>query len=145
MQVTEFLLYFKVYKEINNMQLYETIYIVKQDIGTDELKAVEEKYENLLKLNKANIEYRENWGFRTLAYKINNNKKGYYYLIVFNSEAQAVAEMERNFKIDENIIRYLTTKIKSVPTDPTPIMKAKIEKENADSLITQQTLAENES
>ena len=145
MQVTEFLLYFKVYKEINNMQLYETIYIVKQDIGSDELKSVEEKYENLLKLNKANIEYRENWGFRTLAYKINNNKKGYYYLIVFNSEAQAVAEMERNFKIDENIIRYLTTKINTVPTEPTPIMKAKIEKENADSLITQQTLAENES
>tara|TARA_E500000178_G_scaffold309037_1_gene323070 strand:+ start:352 stop:735 length:384 start_codon:yes stop_codon:yes gene_type:complete len=127
------------------MQLYETIYIVKQDISADDLKAVEDKYENLLKLNKASIEYKENWGFRTLAYKINNNKKGYYYLIVFNSEAQAVAEMERNFKIDENIIRYLTTKINTVPKEPTPIMKTKIEKENADSLITQPALVENES
>ena len=127
------------------MQLYETIYIVKQDISADDLKAVEEKYENLLKLNKASIEYKENWGFRTLAYKINNNKKGYYYLMVFNSEAQAVAEMERNFKIDENIIRYLTTKINTVPKEPTPIMKTKIEKENADSLITQPALVENES
>ena len=127
------------------MQLYETIYIVKQDISADDLKAVEDKYENLLKLNKASIEYKENWGFRTLAYKINNNKKGYYYLMVFNSEAQAVAEMERNFKIDENIIRYLTTKINTVPKEPTPIMKTKIEKENADSLITQPALVENES
>ena len=127
------------------MQLYETIYIVKQDISADDLKAVEDKYESLLKLNKASIEYKENWGFRTLAYKINNNKKGYYYLIVFNSEAQAVAEMERNFKIDENIIRYLTTKINTVPKEPTPIMKTKIEKENVDSLITQPSLVENES
>ena len=127
------------------MQLYETIYIVKQDIGLDELKSVEQKYENLLKLNKATIEYKENWGFRNLAYKINNNKKGYYYLLVFNSAAQAVAEMERNFKIDENVIRYLTTKIDKIPTEPTPIMKAKIEKENSDSLLMQQNLTENES
>ena len=127
------------------MQLYETIYIVKQDIGTVELKAVEEKYEGLLKLNKATIEYKENWGFRNLAYKIDNNKKGYYYLIVFNSKPDAVAEMERNFKIDESIIRFLTTKIDKVPTEPSPIMKAKIEKENADSLIVQPNLVENES
>ena len=57
------------------MQLYETIYIVKQDVSADALKAVEEKYESLLKLNKATVEYKENWGFRNLAYKINNNKK----------------------------------------------------------------------
>jgi small subunit ribosomal protein S6 len=127
------------------MQLYETIYIVKQDIGTVELKAVEEKYEGLLKLNKATIEYKENWGFRNLAYKIDNNKKGYYYLIVFNSEPNAVAEIERNFKIDESIIRFITTRIDKVPTEPSPIMKNKIEKENADSLIVQPNLVENES
>ena len=127
------------------MQLYETIYIVKQDVSADALKAVEEKYESLLKLNKATIDYKENWGFRNLAYKIDNNKKGYYYLIVFNSKPNAVAEMERNFKIDENIIRFLTTKIDKVPLEPTPIMKAKIEKENADSLIAQPNLVENES
>ena len=44
------------------MQLYETIYIVKQDLDNKALKDLEEKYENLLKLNKAIIEYKENWG-----------------------------------------------------------------------------------
>ena len=115
------------------MQLYETIYIIKQDLGDSELRAIEEKYESLLKLKKANIEYKENWGLRSLAYKIKNNKKGHYYFVVYNCEAEAVEELERNFKIDESIIRYLTTKIDEVPSEPTHIMKAKIEKENIDN------------
>ena len=127
------------------MQIYETIYIVKQDLDTKALKDLEEKYENLLKLKKATIEYKENWGLRTLAYKIQNYKKGYYFMLVFNSDKEALEELERNFRIDENIIRFLTTKIDSVPTEPSFIMKAKIEKENADSLIAQPNLVENES
>tara|TARA_X000000950_G_C13892996_1_gene651643 strand:+ start:1802 stop:2185 length:384 start_codon:yes stop_codon:yes gene_type:complete len=115
------------------MQLYETIYITKQDLGDSELRAIEEKYESLLKLKKANIEYKENWGLRNLAYKIKNNKKGHYYFVVYHCEAEAVEELERNFKIDESIIRYLTTKIDEVPSEPTHIMKAKIEKENIDN------------
>ena len=115
------------------MQLYETIYIVKQDLDNKALKDLEEKYESLLKLNKAIIEYKENWGLRNLAYKIKNNKKGHYYFLVYNCEAEAVEELERNFKIDESIIRYLTTKIDEVPSEPTHIMKAKIEKENIDN------------
>ena len=117
------------------MQLYETIYIVKQDLSDSQLKSIEEKYENLLKLKKANIEYRENWGLRTLAYKIQNNKKGYYYFLVYNCEPDAVKELERNFKIDESIIRYLTTVTSEIPSEPTPIMKAKIEKENVDNSL----------
>ena len=117
------------------MQLYETIYIAKQDLSDSQLKSIEDKYENLLKLKKANIEYRENWGLRTLAYKIQNNKKGYYYFLVYNCEPDAVKELERNFKIDESIIRYLTTVTNEIPSEPTPIMKAKIEKENVDSSL----------
>ena len=117
------------------MQLYETIYITKQDLSDSQLKSIEEKYENLLKFKKANIEYKEKWGLRTLAYKIQNNKKGYYYFLVYNCEPEAVKELERNFKIDESIIRYLTTITSEIPSEPTPIMKAKIEKENIDNSL----------
>ena len=126
------------------MQLYETIYIVKQDLDATTLKAVEKKYENLLKLKKAAIEYRENWGLRNLAYKIQNFKKGYYFMLVFNSDIEALNELERNFRIDENIIRFLTTKIDSVPTEPSFIMKAKIEKENSESMLNEEKLVSNE-
>lgn len=126
------------------MQLYETIYIVKQDLDSKSLKDLEEKYEGLLKLNKAIVEYKENWGLRNLAYKINNNKKGYYYMIVFNGEKEAVSELERNFRIDENVIRFLTTKADGIPSEPTPIMKYKIEKENAESYVNEASLETNE-
>lgn len=123
------------------MQLYETVYVVKQDVDNNSLKSTEEKYENLLKLKKATIEYKENWGLRPLAYKIKNYKKGYYFLLIFNSELEAVSELERNFRIDENIIRYLTTKISKVPTDPSFIMKTKIEKENTENMLSEASLA----
>ena len=127
------------------MQLYETIYIVKQDLDNRALKDIEEKYENLLKLNKAIIEYKENWGLRNLAYKIQNYKKGYYYMVVFNAEKKTISELERNFRIDENIIRFLTSKADGIPTEPTPIMKYKIEKENAESYANEVNLGTSES
>ena len=127
------------------MQLYETIYIVKQDLDNTALKEVESKYENLLKLNKAIIEYKENWGLRNLAYKIQNYKKGFYYMIVFNGEKESVSELERNFRIDENIIRFLTSKTDSIPSEPSPIMKYKIEKENAENFANEANLEANES
>ena len=114
------------------MNLYETVYIVRQDIKPEDLKPIEEKFENLLRLKKSSIEYKENWRLRNLAYKINKNKKGYYYFLVHNSEPDAVQELERNFKINENIIRFLTTKTTKIPSEPTPIMKTKIDKENID-------------
>ena len=127
------------------MQLYETIYIVKQDLDNKALKDLEQKYENLLKLNKAIIEYKENWGLRNLAYKIQKYKKGYYYMVVFNGKKETVSELERNFRIDENIIRFLTSKSDSIPSEPTPIMKYKIEKENAENYANEFNLETSES
>ena len=127
------------------MQLYETIYVVKQDLDNKGLKELEANYDNLLKLNKAIIEYKENWGLRNLAYKIQNYKKGYYYMVVFNGEKETVNELERNFRIDENILRFLTSKADNIPSEPTPIMKYKIEKENAENYANEASLETNES
>ena len=74
MRIKEFL---ETQKESQQLvALYETIYIVKQDLDNKALKDLEKKYENLLKLNKAIIEYKENWGLRNLAYKIRKNHIG---------------------------------------------------------------------
>ena len=127
------------------MQLYETIYVVKQDLDNKGLKELEANYDNLLKLNKAIIEYKENWGLRNLAYKIQNYKKGYYYMVVFNGEKETVIELERNFRIDENILRFLTSRADNIPSEPTPIMKYKIEKENAENYANEASLETNES
>ena len=65
-------------------------------------------------------------------------------MIVFNGEKESVSELERNFRIDENVIRFLTSKADSIPTEPTPIMKHKIEKENADNFANEVNLEANE-
>ena len=65
--------------------------------------------------------------------------------MVHNSEPEAISELERNFKINENIIRFLTTKASKIPTEPTPIMKAKIDKENSDRIVPEIDLKEKDS
>ena len=66
-------------------------------------------------------------------------------MVVFNSDLHALEELERNFRIDENVIRFLTTKISEVPNEPSHIMKAKIEKENTENMLPEANLASNES
>ena len=66
-------------------------------------------------------------------------------MIVFNGEKETVSELDRNFRIDENIIRFLTSKVDSIPSEPSPIMKHKIEKENAESFANEVNLETSES
>ena len=66
-------------------------------------------------------------------------------MVVFNGEKETVSELERNFRIDENIIRFLTSKSDSIPSEPTPIMKYKIEKENAENNANEFNLETSES
>ena len=66
-------------------------------------------------------------------------------MVVFNGEKETISELERNFRIDENIIRFLTSKANSVPSEPTPIMKYKIEKENAENYANEINLEASES
>ena len=84
--------------------------------------------ENLLKLNKAIIEYKENWGLRNLAYKINKNRKGHYMLLNIDGPPEAIQEYERLMRLDEDIIRFLTIKIKFIDEKPSPLMVNKHER-----------------
>ena len=84
-------------------------------------------------------------GKSTLLMTISGVNKARRGKIVFNGEKEAVRELERNFRIDENIIRFLTSKADSIPSEPTPIMKYKIEKENAESYANEINLETNES
>ena len=65
-------------------------------------------------------------------------------MVVFNGDKDAVSELERNFRIDEYIIRFLTSKADSIPSEPTPILKYKIEKENAESYVNEVNLETSE-
>ncbi|MBN2284170.1 MAG: 30S ribosomal protein S6 [Deltaproteobacteria bacterium] len=93
------------------MRRYETVFIVHSDLSSDELNSLVERYQSIITSLKGIIIRLDNWGKRRLAYPIEKRREGTYIFVEFASDNDAVFEMERNFKIDERIMRYLTVKL----------------------------------
>ena len=93
-------------KVINN---YETIFVINPSLDEEATKAVVEKFKTLIEQN-GTVESVDEWGKRRLAYPINYITEGYYVLVNFASEAQFPAELERIYKITDDIIRSIVVK-----------------------------------
>ena len=92
------------------MRKYEMMYIIKPDLELDVIKEIMEKFHNIITNNGGTIEKNTEMGKRRLAYEIEDYKEGYYDLVNFTAETSVVAELERVFRITENVIRYLITR-----------------------------------
>jgi small subunit ribosomal protein S6 len=90
------------------MRQYETVFIVHPDLGEEDTTALVDRYQQILETHRARILKVDVWGRRTLAYMIRKQTKGVYVLFEYGAQAEAVFELERNFKIDEQILRFLT-------------------------------------
>ena len=105
------------------MPLYETVFIARQDIPAQEAEELGEKYSNIVGDNGGAVGRREYWGLRNLAYRIKKNRKGHYTMLHIDAPAPAVAEMERNMRIDENVLRYLTIRADELDEGPSVMMQ----------------------
>jgi len=105
------------------MAFYENIFITRQELGDKEINNTIKNYKKILEKYKANLVDTELWGLRNLAYKIEKNKKGRYIVLKIDGNGQAIQELERNMRIDENIIRYLSLKTDSINTEPSILAK----------------------
>ena len=104
------------------MALYESVIIGRQDLTPGQFETLLEKFIAVIQSFKGEIKKRENWGIRNLAYKINKNRKGHYMLLNIDGPPEAIHEYERLMRLDEDIIRFLTIKIKSIDEKPSPLM-----------------------
>ena len=104
------------------MALYESVIIGRQDLTPGQFETLLEKFISVIQSFKGEIKKRENWGIRNLAYKINKNRKGHYMLLNIDGPPEAIKEYERLMRLDEDIIRFLTIKIKSIDEKPSPLM-----------------------
>ena len=104
------------------MALYESVIIGRQDLTPGQFDTLLEKFISVILSFKGEIKKRENWGIRNLAYKINKNRKGHYVLLNIDGPPEAIQEYERLMRLDEDIIRFLTIKIKSIDDKPSPLM-----------------------
>lgn len=92
------------------MKRYEVVVIVKTDLTEEDITALIERTSNIITERKGVIAKMDKWGKRRLAYEINKVKDGFYFLIDFAGDGAIVAEMERNFKIDDRILKFMTVK-----------------------------------
>ena len=93
------------------MNLYEHTIITKQDIGPTELKQLIEKYCKLVEKNDGDIVKTENWGLLRLSYIIKKNKKGNYIHFKIKGANKIIDQLEKNERIDKNLLRYMTVKV----------------------------------
>lgn len=95
------------------MRYYETMFILKPTLTQEEIDAKIEFFKNILLNNDASIDGCINMGMRNLAYEIKKNKRGYYYVIYFKANSNLIAELERNYRITEDILRFIVINYKN--------------------------------
>ena len=110
------------------MNLYEHTIIARQDVSPSQLKQIEEKYSKIVKKHSGDVVKLENWGLMNLSYLIKKNKKGNYIHFKIKADGKIISELEKNEKIDKNLLRYLTVKVKKFDLE-TDYFKKNDEKE----------------
>ena len=109
------------------MAFYESIFIARQELTDADIEKTVLQFKDLLEKNNSKLVDTESWGLRNLAYKIEKNKKGHYVVLKIDGNGNAIHELERNMRIDENIIRYLSIKTKEINIEPSILAKKNIE------------------
>jgi small subunit ribosomal protein S6 len=93
------------------MALYEHMLIARQDISAQAVDALATHLKTIVETEGGKVEKQEYWGLRTLAFRIKKNRKGHYVLLNLNAPAKAVFELERQLKINEDVLRFLTVRV----------------------------------
>lgn len=133
------------------MRYYETMFILRPTLTQEEIDAKIEFFKNIILNNGGSIDGCINMGMRNLAYEIKKNKRGYYFVIYFKSPATLIKELERNYRITEDILRFIVINYENKREQKTwqtlvdrsngkvdstkekPKSKVKLEDENKDS------------
>ena len=94
------------------MSNYEHTIIARQDTSASQIKQIKEKYSEIIHKNKGNIIQTQDWGLMNLSYLIKKNKKGNFIHFKIECEGSLIQELEKNEKLDKNLLRFLTVKFK---------------------------------
>lgn len=105
------------------MPFYENVFIARQDISTTQVEALADTFANLIAEQGGKVEKREYWGLRNLAYRVKKNRKGHYMLFNIDAPPAAISELERNMRINEDVLRYLTIKVEELEAGPSAILQ----------------------
>ncbi len=112
------------------MALYEHIFIARQDISSAQVESMIEAFSGVIQEGGGTIAKSENWGLRTMAYRIKKNRKGHYVLLNIDAPSPAVAELERQQGLHEDVLRTLTLRIDEFEEGPSVVMQGRRERDS---------------
>ena len=111
------------------MPNYEHVFICRQDLTSSQAETIAEEFKGTLSENGGKVVSSEYWGLRSIAYRMNKNRKGHYFLFKLDSDPEAVSEMERLMNLHEDIMRFLTIKVKEHESGDSIMMSNKIKED----------------
>lgn len=114
------------------MPLYENVFIARQDISPAQAEALADTFTGILKERGGDVTKREYWGLRSLSYRMKKNRKGHYILLNIDAPAPAVHEMERNMRLNEDVLRFLTVRVEELEAGPSMMMQRREERADRD-------------
>ena len=114
------------------MSFYETVFIARQDISAAQVEALADTFTGIVAAQGGQVTKREYWGLRNLAYRIKKNRKGHYILFNLDAPPPAVNELERNMRINEDVLRYITVRVEALEEGPSAVMQNRGRSEERD-------------
>ena len=105
------------------MALYEHVFLARQDVSSQQVEALVEQFKGILESNGGSVGRVENWGLKSLSYRMNKNRKAHYTLMDIDAPANAVQEMERQMRINEDVLRYMTIRVDAHEEGPSVMMQ----------------------
>ncbi|MDX0564109.1 30S ribosomal protein S6 [Sinorhizobium medicae] len=105
------------------MALYEHVFLARQDITPQQVDGLVEQYKGVIEANGGKVGRVENWGLKSLIYRIKKNRKAHYVLMDIDAPAPAVHEVERQMRINEDILRYMTIAVDKHEEGPSAMMQ----------------------
>ena len=104
------------------MAYYENVFVARQDMSPAQVEGLADSYATLIEESGGKVVKREHWGLKTLAYRIKKNRKGHYVMFDMEAESAAVLELERQMRLSEDVIRFLTIRLEEISEAPSPMM-----------------------
>lgn len=100
------------------MSYYETVFIARQDLAESQVENLLKEVQTIVSDEKGQIYHTEKWGLRTLAYKINKNRRGHYVLVRYEGDGKVANELERRLRLHDDVLRSLTLRQDEKSTEP---------------------------
>jgi len=111
------------------MSLYEHVLIARQDITVAQVESITADMTSIIEKNGGKVAKSEYWGLKTLAYKIKKNRKGHYIMLNIDAPFAAVAEMERQTRINEDVLRFMTIRVDALEEGESVVLRNKADKD----------------